>query len=72
MTTKTKHVLGEALSLTASDRISLVDTLISSLDHPDPSIDALWQRESENRLKAYKKGRIKAVSLAHAIAKYKK
>jgi putative addiction module component (TIGR02574 family) len=72
MTTKTKHVLEEALSLTATDRISLVDTLISSLDLPDPNIDTLWQREIDSRLKAYKKGHIKSVSLAHAIAKYKK
>ena len=72
MTTKSKQVLNKALSLPINDRVSIVDTLISSLDRPDSGIDALWRKESESRLGAYRKGHIKSVTLAHVLAKYKK
>jgi putative addiction module component (TIGR02574 family) len=72
MTAKSKQVFNEALSLPAAERISLVDTLISSLDLPDPAIDSLWHKEAESRVRAYRKGQIKTVALEHAIAKYKR
>lgn len=58
-----KHVLDQALKLPANDRAALVDTLISSLDKPDPTLDAEWLKEAEDRLLAYHSGDIAAVDV---------
>ena len=38
-----------------------METLILSLDKPDPSLDALWLKEAEDRLAAYRSGELGAV-----------
>ena len=72
MATNTQKVLKNALELTTLDRASLIDRLLSSLDQPDEQIDILWRREVEDRVKAYKAGKIKSVSLKEALSKYRK
>jgi len=44
-----------------NDRAALVETLLLSLDKPDPEIDALWLKEAEDRLAAYHSGELGAV-----------
>jgi len=61
MAASAKSVLDQALKLPANDRAALVDNLILSLDKPDPSLDAQWLREAEDRLAAYHAGELKAV-----------
>lgn len=61
MGTSAKTVLDQALQLPANDRAALVETLIHSLDKPDPSLDSEWLEEVEDRLAAYQNGEIKAV-----------
>ena len=61
-----------ALRLPPSERIGLVDNILDSLDHPDPSIDSLWAAEVENRLAAYRRGDLKALSLDEVLEKYRK
>lgn len=72
MATNTRIVLKNALELPTLDRASLIDRLLSSLDQPDEQIDDLWRSEVEDRLKAYKAGKIKSVSLKEALSKYRK
>jgi len=38
----------------------------------DEAIDALWRKEVEDRLRAYQAGKLKSVSLADVLAKYRK
>lgn len=61
MSTSAETVMAQALKLSANDRAALVETLISSLDKPDPALDAEWLRESEDRLAAYQSGELDAV-----------
>lgn len=61
MTTSTESVLQAALRLTAEERAALVDGLIESLDQPDPNIDALWLKEAQDRMAAYRSGELGAV-----------
>ena len=61
MSADRQQVLNDALALPASERAPLIELLLASLDRPDPSIDALWAREAEERLAAYDAGRMKAV-----------
>lgn len=61
MSTSAKNVMDQALKLPANDRAALVETLILSLDKPDPTLDADWLREAEDRLSAYHSGALDAV-----------
>ena len=67
----TDNILKEALTLSPSEKAQLIDKLISSLDKPDKEIDELWAKEAEDRIDAYDKGKIKAVSLEKVLQKYR-
>jgi len=71
MTEAAKKLSAQARKLSTSERIDLVDSILASLDEPDPSIDRLWAKEAEERLAAYRRGEIKAVPLQEALAKYR-
>ena len=72
MSVETQALLDRALKLPAIDKAYLVDELLTSLDKPDEAIDALWRQEVEDRLKAYKAGNLRAISLEQVVAKYRK
>lgn len=72
MTTNTQQILKEALELPSSERASLADHLLSSLDQPDEHLDALWREEVEARISAYQSGKMKTVSLKEVLSKYSK
>ena len=53
------QLLKDALSMPESERIALVERLLSSLDFPDrKEIDISWGRESEERIQAFERGEI--------------
>lgn len=64
-------IFKEALSLSPSQKVELVDKLLASLDNPDKEIDELWVKEAEKRIDAYDQGKMKAVSLEKVFQKYK-
>ena len=68
MVASTETLLRRALELPANDRAALVDGLIVSLDKPDPAIDALWLREAESRMAAYRSGELDAVDADQVFA----
>jgi putative addiction module component (TIGR02574 family) len=64
----------EALSthvneLPPAERLELVDLILGSLDVADPALDALWLREAEDRLAAWRRGEVRAVPLAEVLKK---
>jgi putative addiction module component (TIGR02574 family) len=61
MAVSVESVLDQALQLPPKDRAALVESLILSLDRPDPSLDALWLEEAEGRLAAYRSDALGAV-----------
>jgi len=71
MTLKTKSILNKVLSLEPAEKISIVDQLLCSLDKPDPSIEKLWKKEVESRLRAVKSGKLKTVTASQALSKYR-
>jgi putative addiction module component (TIGR02574 family) len=71
MTDAAKLLSDQARKLTPAERLELVDDLLASLDEADPAIDALWARECEDRLAAYRRGEIKSVPLQEVLAKYR-
>ena len=46
----------QVLDLKATDRAQLVETILISLDQPDPRIDAIWADEAQRRSQALKDG----------------
>ena len=63
-------ILNQALKLSASERVDVVEKLLSSLDIPDTNIDTIWAKEADARIDAYDKGNIEAVSAAKVFEKY--
>lgn len=63
-----QNILREALSLSPNERAALVEQLSASLDKPDPLIDALWLKEAESRMAAYRAGKLDAVDAETVFA----
>jgi putative addiction module component (TIGR02574 family) len=72
MAVDVQQILKEALELPSIERASLADQILSSLDQPDEQIDNLWRREVEDRINAYKSGRMKSIALKEVLSKYQK
>lgn len=61
MSEPAQNLLREALRLPANERAALVEQLSASLDKPDPLLDALWLKEAESRMAAYRAGELDTV-----------
>ncbi len=68
MAASTETLLRQALELSANDRVALIDGLIVSLAKADPAIDALWLKEAESRMAAYRAGELGAVDADEVFA----
>ena len=68
MATSAKSLLQQALKMPPNERAALVETLLLSLDKPDPELDALWLKEAEDRLAAYHSGELGAVDAEQVFA----
>ncbi len=72
MRTAAEKLRKQARSLPDSDKLRLVDVLLTELDKPDPDIDRIWVAESQRRWKAYKAGKMKTVPYSEVMKKFKK
>jgi putative addiction module component (TIGR02574 family) len=63
-----QKILDQAMQLPLLDRAALIEGLITSLDKPDPSLDAKWLKEAESRINAYHAGELAAVDIEEAFA----
>ena len=63
----TKAMSEQAVQLPPVERMALVEQILDSLYEPDPSMDALWAQEADDRLEAYRRGEIRAVPLSSQI-----
>lgn len=59
----TKAIISKAMHLKPAERFVIIDSLIRSLDAPSPRVEKAWAQEAQRRLKAYKAGKVKSVSL---------
>jgi len=57
------HELAEKIqSLSAVEKLDLVDSILMQLDKPDPEIDRIWAEEARKRWNSYKTGKLETVS----------
>ena len=72
MTELAQKLLRQAMRLPAPERAALVEGLVEglveSLDKPDPTLDALWLKEAESRIAAYRAGELGGVDAEEAFA----
>jgi putative addiction module component (TIGR02574 family) len=68
MTELAQNLLRQAMGLPATERAALVEGLVESLDKPDPTLDALWLKEAESRIAAYRAGELGVVDAEEAFA----
>jgi putative addiction module component (TIGR02574 family) len=70
MTHTAETLCAQVVQLPPEERMQVVERILDSLDEPDASLDALWAKEADGRLTAYRRGEIRAVTLSEVIAKY--
>ena len=70
MSTSSEQILQQALALPPEDRAEILQRLLASFQEPpDPHLDELWVREAEDRLDAYDRGELGAVSAEEVFAR---
>jgi hypothetical protein len=65
-----ESIVKEVLARRPAQKAELVDKLLSCLDTPDGEIDTVWAKEAEDRIDAYDRREIKAVTLQEVLEKY--
>jgi putative addiction module component (TIGR02574 family) len=61
----------EIRELPDTEKLRLVDTILSDLDKPDPEIDRVWAEEARKRWAAYKVGKVPSVSYESVMAQHR-
>ncbi len=71
MLNHTQEIYNEAILLSPSERIEIIENLFYSLDSKSDrgKIDKLWAVEAEDRLDAYEKGEIESISATEVFKK---
>lgn len=68
MTEVAEKLIREALQLDPVERATVIEELLSSLDRPDPGLDAKWAKEAEDRLSGFRAGEIDAIPANEVFA----
>ena len=66
---KTKDLIGEAISLPVEERAMVADTILRSLNAPDPAIDRKWAAVAKRRLAELRSGKVRPVPGDEVFAK---
>ncbi len=65
-----QDIYEEVMTMKPAQKAELIDKLILSLDIPNQKVEELWKNEVEDRVDAYKEGKIKTVAIKEVFAKY--
>jgi len=71
MSTINKELKAKIRSLSDTEKLELVDSILIQLDRPDPEIDRIWADESRKRWLAYKSGKLESVPYDRVMGKYR-
>jgi putative addiction module component (TIGR02574 family) len=67
----TEEIIQEAASLPVEERIIVVDSLLRTLNSPDPDIDKEWAEVAKRRLDELRSGRVNPVPGDQVFARIK-
>ncbi|MDP2754314.1 MAG: addiction module protein [Nitrospirota bacterium] len=71
MATINKELKAKIRSLSDTEKLELVDSILIQLDRPDPEIDRIWADEARKRWLAYKSGKLESVPYDKVMGKYR-
>lgn len=71
MSTISDELAVKVNTLSDTEKIQLVDSILKQLDKPDPEIDRIWAEESGKRWQAYNTGRLETISYEQVMDKYR-
>jgi len=71
MATINKELKAKIRSLSDTEKLELVDSILIQLDRPDPEIDRIWAEEARNRWQAYKAGKLETVAYEKVMSKHR-
>lgn len=57
----TKEIIEEATALPVEERVLVVDSLLRTLNVPNPEIDKAWADTAKRRLAELRSGRVRAI-----------
>lgn len=57
-----REIIDMALQLKAEERYEIAESIMQSLDKPDPEIERTWAEEAQYRVRACDEGRMKLLS----------
>lgn len=66
-----KKLVKEIEALPDTEKLRIVDTILTELDKPDPVIDRIWANESRKRWAAYKAERAHTISYDALMDKHR-
>ena len=67
-----QKIIDEALSLPVEERAFIADSLLKSLNRPDPEIDKKWIEVAKRRLEEIRTGKVKPIPGDEVFAKIQK
>jgi putative addiction module component (TIGR02574 family) len=65
----TNDIIQEATELPVEERVIVVDSILRTLNHPNPDIDKEWVAIAKRRLDELRSGRVRPVPGDHVFAK---
>lgn len=57
-----KEIISEAESLPVEERAFVVDSILRTLNPPDPDVDRKWAEVARRRLEEMRSGRVRTIS----------
>jgi putative addiction module component (TIGR02574 family) len=64
-----KDIIQEAAALPVEERVIVVDSILRTLNPPNPDIDKEWVAVAKRRLAELRSGRVRPVSGDHVFAR---
>jgi len=64
-----KAIIEEASDLPVDERVKVVDSLLRTLNLPDPEIDSEWAETAKTRLAELRSGRVKGIPGDQVLAR---
>jgi putative addiction module component (TIGR02574 family) len=68
MTKQTQSILDEAVKLPATEKLVLVEGILTSLSEPDEDWNKAWGKEASARMAEYKSGKVQAIDADDVFA----
>lgn len=72
MASHLEKLLTELQGLTDEEKLRVLDAILTDLNNPNRDVDCLWLLEARKRWTNYKAGRLRTVSYAELMSKYRR